>query len=281
LGTKKWILVAEDDSDLRKSVLEILKSHFGKDIKVVESSDGVDAIGKLQNQVFHLIITNYQMPRRSGGELVQTARSDGFNEKTPIVVLSGDESYEIEKRYKFVNFVPKPIDPFEFAKMIRNLFSLGSTEKMIAASIFNSLLDSSLAFLKESLKRDDFKVGKMTLKKRGEPLRAEHAAIITIFIGSVSNTFSVLVSAQTLQKIRSGSQKISGGSLDLICRSLGYVILKHVLADCGIIDSNEVRTKDITQDPSLLTNKQGIYVPISCEGIEYTVFATTKGGDKS
>ena len=65
----------------------------------------------------------------------------------------------------------------------------------------------------------------------------------------------------------------------MICKSLGYVILKHVLTECGIIDSNEVHTKDITQDPSLLTGKQGIVVPITASGIDYKIFATNKDGD--
>lgn len=74
-----------------------------------------------------------------------------------------------------------------------------------------------------------------------------------------------------------GSEKISGKSLNVICKSLGYVILKHVLTECGIINHNEVKTKDITQDPTLLTEKQGIIVPISADNIDYKIFATTKG----
>jgi two-component system, chemotaxis family, chemotaxis protein CheY len=275
----KWILVVEDEESVRRSICEILKSHFGDEIKLVESSDGADAMTKIKNQTFHLIITDMQMPKKTGGELVDVARSDGFNETTPIIIISGFESVNIEKKYKFVSFIPKPLDAYEFAKVVRNLFSIGSTEKMISASIFNSLLDASVAFLTESLKRKDFDVGKMVLKNRGTPLEAEHAAIITVLIGKVSNTFSVLCSAETLNKIRNGSEKISGSTLDVICRSLGYVILKHVLSDCGIIDSNQVHTKDITQDPALLTDKRGIVVPITSQGLDYKIFATTQGGD--
>ncbi len=277
--TRRWILIVDSDEAFRKSTCDLLVSHFGKEIKVLEATDGAAAVSKIKNQTFHLIITDWDAPKKNGAEIIEATRGNPFNEMTPLIILSAEDHQEVEKDFEFVNFIKKPIDPYEFAKVIRNLFNLGSTEKMISASIFSSLLDSSLAFLEEAMKRNDFKVGEMKLKKRGEPLQGDHAAIITVHIGKVSNTFSVLCSESTLTSLRDGSQKISGTALDVICKSLGYVILKHVLTECGIINHNEVHTKDITQDPTLLTTKQGIVVPITANGIDYKVFATTKGGD--
>lgn len=277
--TRRWILIVDSDDTFRQSTHELLLSHFGKDVKVIEASDGSIALTKIKNQTFHLIITDWNIPKKSCEELIETTRGTPFNETTPMIVLSGENKQKVERDFEFVNFIKKPIDPSGFAKVIRNLFNLGSTEKMISASIFSSLLDSSIAFLEEALKRKDFKIGEMKLKKRGEVVEGDYAAIITVYIGKVSNTFSVLASEETLNSLQSGSTKITGTSLNVICKSLGYVILKHVLTECGIINHNEVHTKDITQDPSLLTNKQGILVPITSEGINYRIFATTKGGD--
>lgn len=277
--TTKWILIVDPDESFRKSTTELLESHFGKEVKVVGAPDGFSAITKIKNQTFHLIIADWELPRKSGDELIESTRANPFNQKTPMIITSGTEVKDIEKNFEFVNFVLKPIDPYEFAQIIRNLFNLGSTEKMISASIFSSLLESSIGFLEEALKREDFNREEMKLKQRGEELTADYAAIIKVDIGRVSNTFSVLCSKSTLESLRDGSERISGSSLDVICKSLGYVILKHVLTDCGIINHNEVKTKDITQDPAVLTNKQGIIVPISSEGIDYKIFATTKGGD--
>ncbi len=279
IKTRKWILIVDQDEKHRKSLIDTLNTHFGKDIKVVEAEDGLAAISKIKNQTFHLIITEWNLQKRSCEELIESTRANPFNQTTPMVILSDEKIPNLEKNFEFVNLILKPIEAFEFAKVIRNLFSLGSTEKMISASIFSSLLDSSLAFLKESLKRDDFKLAEMKLKNRGETVEGDYAAIINVYIGKVSNTFSVLCSESTLNAVRDGSEKISGSSLEVICKSLGYVILKHVLTDCGIINHNEVHTKDITQDASVLTSKKGIIVPITADGIQYTIFATTKGGD--
>lgn len=274
--TTKWILLAEADPATSKSVSDLLYSHFGEEIKVVEVANGSEAVTKIKNQTFHLIITELDLPKKSGRDVIDAARANPFNATTPIVATSEEDAIAIEKKHEFINFVQKPLDPYGFAKVIQNLFLIGSTEKMISASIFNSLLDSSLAFLQEALKRKDFQSGEMKMKARGKELSADHAAIITLQIGKVSNTFSVLCSKATLEALRDGSEKVSGKSLDLICRSLGYVILKHVLRECGIIDSNEVKTKDITQDPTILTGKQGIVLPINAQGIDYKIFATTQ-----
>jgi CheY-like chemotaxis protein len=279
IKTRKWILIVDQDETFRTKMVDILDSHFGKDIKIIQSNDGSEAVSKIKNQTFHLIISEWDLEKKSCEELIEATRQNPFNQTTPLIVLSTEDRQEIEKHFEFVNFIKKPIDSFEFAKVIRNLFSLGSTEKMISASIFSSLLESSTAFLKEALKRDDFKFAEMKMKKRGEQVRGDYAAIITVLIGKVSNTFSVICSEATLNEIRSGSAKISGSSLDVISKSLGYVILKHVLTECGIINHNEVQTKDISQDASLLTEKTGIIVPITADGISYTIFATTKGGD--
>ncbi len=280
----KWVLLVDSDEKFRANTNSLLVSHFGKQIKIIETSDGSAAISKIKNQVFHLVITSLDLGKKGGDEVIEAIRQNQFNQTAPIILLtdkSAEENAKLEKDFEFVNCVSKPIDPFEFAKIIHNIFNIGSTEKMISASIFSSLLDSSIGFLGEALKRkeDTFQVGEMKFKKEGETLTADQAAIITVHIGKVSNTFSVLCSNKTLEVLRDGSEKVSGKSLSVICRSLGYVILKHVLTECGIINHNEVKTKDITQDPTLLTRKQGIVVPIQANDIDYKIFATTKGGD--
>ena len=276
IKTRKWILVADDDETFRRSTCDLLISHFGREIKIIEVEDGAQAVTKIRNQAFHLIVTDWSMPKKNGDEVIEAARNNMFNATTPIVVVSSQQTADIEKDFEFINFIAKPVDPFEFAQKVRNLFSIGSTEKMISASIFSSLLDASTRFLEEALKRSDFTIGEMQFKRRGESLTGDHAAIITVTVGQVTNTFSVLCSNQTLEALRSGSIKISGNSLALICKSLGYVILKHVLTECGIIDSNEVHAKDITQDPGLLTDIQGIVVPITADGINYKIFGTSQ-----
>ena len=279
--TRKWILLVDDEEQVRESIATFLDEKLGKEIKIIQASDGVEAEAKLKNQTFHLIITDIRMPRKDGEDLIATVRESNFNETTPIIVVSAYAKPSIEKKFPFISLLEKPVDFEKLEKMVRTYFCLESTEKMVSGSIFSSLLESSLGFLGEALGRDDFQVGNMKLKQPGQPLTADYAAVITVNVGKVTNTFSVLCSKQTLEEIRDNSEKISGNSLDVICRSLGYVILKHVLTDCGIIDSKEVHVEDISQDPALLKSKKGIVVPINAINIDYKVFATTKNTKKT
>lgn len=277
--TKKWILVVDDEADSRELICRNLASLYGNGIKIVEAQDGSVAEKKLKNQTFHLIITDIRMPKKDGEELIDIVRSSEFNDTTPIVAISAYKPENIEKTYPFVSYLDKPISKEQLKSAVDTYFTLGSTTKMIEGSIFSSLIDSSVGFLKEALSRNDFEVGEMKLKKVGETIEADHAAVIQIQVGKVKNTFSVLCSKATLEEIREKSEKVHGKSLDIISRSLGYVILKHVLIDCGIIDSNEVRSEDVSNDRDLLTNKKGIIVSINALNINYRVFATTN--DKS
>ena len=246
---KRWVLIADEDELSRKSTEEALVSHFGKNVKIVNAANGISTLSKLSNQTFHLVILSWTIPRKPCDEVIEAIRTNQFNGTTPIIVTAKEDVPNIEKNFEFINFFKTPYDKESFVTAVQNLFNLGSTEKMIEASIFSSLLDSSFAFLKEALGREDFKLSQMQKKKRGEKLSADYAAIITVYIGKVKNTFSVLCDKPTLESIRDGSEKIEGSSLEVISRALGYVILKHVLTECGIINHNEVRTQDITNVP--------------------------------
>ena len=273
--TRKWVLLVDDEEEIREELARQFYEIFGKEVKIIQAKDGVEAENKLKNQTFHLIVTDIRMPRKDGEELIEIVREGGFNETTPIIAMSAYSLKSIEKKFPFVSYLDKPITKEQLSKAVKTYFKLGSTEKMIDCSIFSSLLDSSVAFLKEALSRDDFQVGEMSLKSPGKTVTADFAAVIQVGIGKVSNTFSVLCSKQTLEQLRDKSEKLTGTSLEVIMQSLGYVILKYVLEECGIIDSNEVYAKDISQDSSLLTDKTGILVPVKALNIDYQVFATT------
>lgn len=278
--TRKWILVVEDEEVIRQQICQDLEELYGKDIKIVQASNGLEAENKIKNQTFHLIITDIRMPKKDGEELIEIIREGGFNETTPIIAISAYSRRDIERKYPFVGYLDKPLTKDILQRVVETYFKLQSTEKMIEGSIFSSLVDSSVKFLKEALDRDDFEIGEMKAKRMGEKLTADFAAVIEVQVGKVTNTFSVLCNKSTLEEIRDKSDKVQGSTLSILSRSLGFVILKNVLTECGIIDSNEVYAKDVVEDIELLTDKKGIVVPINALNIEYKVFATTMHKDK-
>jgi two-component system chemotaxis sensor kinase CheA len=79
------VLVADDSittRTLEKSILEAAGYH------VEVATDGVDALSKLNQGEFHLVISDFQMPRMDGLELVARIKADERHREIPVVLVS-------------------------------------------------------------------------------------------------------------------------------------------------------------------------------------------------
>ena len=82
---KKPILVVDDEEIIRDFLSEVLE-----DYEVTVASDGDEAIDKLKQNHYDLVITDLRMPRVSGEEVVRAAQSIDPNLK--VIVISGYSS---------------------------------------------------------------------------------------------------------------------------------------------------------------------------------------------
>jgi DNA-binding response OmpR family regulator len=81
----KKILLIDDDEDLCEVLSEqlIMTEHFA----VFQSSDGADALEKVKQQVYDLVILDIGLPDIDGHELCRMLRKQGV--KCPIFILTG------------------------------------------------------------------------------------------------------------------------------------------------------------------------------------------------
>lgn len=89
----KSVLVVDDSSSVRQVVGIALKS-AGYD--VIEASDGKDALGKLNGQKVHLIISDVNMPNMDGITFVKEVKKLANYKFTPIIMLT-TESQESKR----------------------------------------------------------------------------------------------------------------------------------------------------------------------------------------
>jgi CheY-like chemotaxis protein len=82
--TEKKILVV-DDEETTRALLERTISEFGYSVELACSAE--DALEKIKNEEFQLIITDLKMPEVDGAELCRQIRS--INLETVIYALSG------------------------------------------------------------------------------------------------------------------------------------------------------------------------------------------------
>ncbi|GIU82969.1 MAG: response regulator [Acidobacteria bacterium] len=102
---KKRILLAEDDSSMRRFV-EIILKNAGYEVIAVE--DGLAAADSLLKNEFDCVIADAIMPNLSGFDLCRMARSS--EKKIPCIILSGldtQENLQEENHDLFDAFVTK------------------------------------------------------------------------------------------------------------------------------------------------------------------------------
>ncbi len=119
------ILLAEDERSVAFSISFALKAD-GHKIEIV--TDGEQALAKLNAEpgAFDLLITDNNMPRMTGVELVRRLRDTAFGGK--ILVLSAHLSPENRAAYEALRvdgMMPKPFDLFQLRALIRQIVEDG------------------------------------------------------------------------------------------------------------------------------------------------------------
>ncbi len=115
---EKKILVVDDDELVLMALKELLKS---QDFEVHTSSRGAEALKKLDQETFDLIILDIIMPEMDGFELCTRIRQKPNGRETPIVFLTAKNREEDQKRGMEVGaslFLSKPIAPKRLLTLI-------------------------------------------------------------------------------------------------------------------------------------------------------------------
>lgn len=101
------ILVVDDQPGIRMLLSEVLTD---KGYAVSLAGTGKDAIDKLSEKLYDLVILDYKLPVLDGKEVIQQMNSDNY--KTKIVVMSGmAESIQEElAEYKVEKLISKPFN---------------------------------------------------------------------------------------------------------------------------------------------------------------------------
>jgi chemosensory pili system protein ChpA (sensor histidine kinase/response regulator) len=79
------VLVVDDSVSVRKVQQAMLQ---GLDCDVVTAVDGLDGLDKLRSQSYDIILTDLEMPRLNGYELIAEIRSNPAWARTPVIVIS-------------------------------------------------------------------------------------------------------------------------------------------------------------------------------------------------
>src|SRR5262249_22652937 len=104
------LLVVDDSRSVREALSAMLA---GAGYRVETASDGWEAWEVLQDSTFDLVLTDLEMPRLSGYDLITKIRTDAELRDLPIVVVSSQTSPNSRTRAQAAGaayLVAKPVD---------------------------------------------------------------------------------------------------------------------------------------------------------------------------
>jgi two-component system, chemotaxis family, chemotaxis protein CheY len=123
------ILVVEDSPTMRQLITFALKRIAGA--KVIEATDGVDALRKLSSEKIDLILADINMPVMDGLKLVGLVRNDQRHRHVPIIIITTEGAKEDRERAIAIGanaYLAKPIQTQELVRLVNSLVVTSHTE---------------------------------------------------------------------------------------------------------------------------------------------------------
>ncbi len=114
----KKILIADDEEILRILIVDTLED----DLEIAEAEDGKEALQKIRDNEYDLIVLDYMMPHLTGLEVLEQMREDQNTTKVLMLTAKAqdaDREKAISKGADY--FMSKPFSPMELLTLVENI----------------------------------------------------------------------------------------------------------------------------------------------------------------
>jgi chemosensory pili system protein ChpA (sensor histidine kinase/response regulator) len=108
--SEQWLLLIDDSLSIRKFVSRMLES---AGYKVHTAVDGEEGLRMASAQDYRLILTDLEMPKVNGYEVIQGLRSRVQTQQTPIIVMTtraGDKHRQLALNIGASSYIAKPVE---------------------------------------------------------------------------------------------------------------------------------------------------------------------------
>jgi chemosensory pili system protein ChpA (sensor histidine kinase/response regulator) len=115
------VLLVDDSVSIRKFVGQMLER---AGFEVLTATDGAEALRRLAESSVDVVISDLEMPRVSGYELIEDMRSRAATRTLPVVVLTtraGAKHVSLARRLGITHYVTKPVDEDAFVRLVDSL----------------------------------------------------------------------------------------------------------------------------------------------------------------
>jgi len=118
----KNLLVVDDSATTRMLISLTLKK--SSQYRIVEASNGTEAVEKLSSQPVDIVLTDINMPKMGGLELISHIRSSRSGPRIPIIVITTKGEEDARDRGLELGadaYLSKPISGAELQKTVKKL----------------------------------------------------------------------------------------------------------------------------------------------------------------
>lgn len=125
-------LICDDDIETREILVDTFQKFFPDFRSIVTARDGLDALQKIDNQKFDLIIFDQNMPRRKGVECIRSLLQNRKINPLKVILLTGelDDIVKVQmKKLKCPNVFEKPFNAKEFVNLVQKIIKLNKLER--------------------------------------------------------------------------------------------------------------------------------------------------------
>lgn len=183
---KHWLLIIDDEAEIRSLITEKLKtlSDANDEFRIMEAKDGLEATQKLRNQKFDCIITDLNMPKKTGQEVIQAVKRSDLNAKTPIVVVTAYPDATLPELYLYLTMIEKPFKVNDLIKVVREQIKLGPIDQRVPVHIFNIFLSATENYFTEKFKLEMVRQTPLA-KKSSSDFKDRSVVAVRLSMGSL------------------------------------------------------------------------------------------------
>lgn len=118
---RKVLLVDDEVHILRAAEFKLKR----QGLDVVTASDGLEAWDQIQNEMPEMVVTDVQMPRFSGLELVRRIRQTPETAHLPVIMLTAKglelPKQELIDELSIIDIIAKPFSPRELCRRVQEV----------------------------------------------------------------------------------------------------------------------------------------------------------------
>jgi DNA-binding response OmpR family regulator len=121
---KKQVLIIEDEERIRNIIKVFIRNIS---LEIDEAADGKEALDKIFNKKYDLIILDLMLPHVDGYEVLNQVRKDEEMSDIPVIITSALRSdKDILKGFKegANYYIPKPFDAKEFVSSVELILGI-------------------------------------------------------------------------------------------------------------------------------------------------------------